>query len=64
MKKSRRLIHRVFELDDTNASEIMTPRADMFVIEAEAPLDLKVITASGFTRIPVIEDSIDKVVGI
>ncbi len=63
-EEEQKLIHRVFELDDTNASEIMTPRADMFVIEAEAPLDLKVITASGFTRIPVIEDSIDNVVGI
>ncbi len=63
-EEEQKLIHRVFELDDTNASEIMTPRADMFVIEAEAPLDLKTITASGFTRIPVIEDSIDNVVGI
>jgi CBS domain containing-hemolysin-like protein len=63
-EEEQRLIHRVFELDDTNASEIMTPRADMFVVEAEAPLDLKAVTASGFTRIPVIEDSIDKVVGI
>jgi putative hemolysin len=63
-EEEQKLIRRVFELDDTNASEIMTPRADMFVIEAEAPLDLKTITASGFTRIPVIDDSIDNVVGI
>jgi putative hemolysin len=60
----QQLIHRIFELNDTNASEIMTPRADMFVIEVGAPLDLKAITASGFTRIPVIDDSIDNVVGI
>lgn len=58
------LIHNVFEFDDTNASEILTPRADMFVIDANEPLDLKSITASGFTRIPVIEESIDNVVGI
>jgi CBS domain containing-hemolysin-like protein len=60
----KELIHNIFEFDDTNASEILTPRADMFVIEADAPLDLKVIAASGFTRIPVIEESIDNVVGI
>lgn len=60
----KELIHNIFEFDDTNASEILTPRADMFFIEADEPLDLKVIAASGFTRIPVIEESIDNVVGI
>lgn len=60
----RDMIHNVFELDDTSASEIMTPRADMFVVDADAPLDLKVIADSGFTRIPVIDGDIDHVVGI
>jgi CBS domain containing-hemolysin-like protein len=60
----QKLIHRIFEFDDTNASEIMTPRADMFVIEADEPLDLQTIADSGFTRIPVIENTIDNVVGI
>ncbi len=63
-EQEKELIHNIFEFDDTNASEIMTPRADMFVIEADHPLDLKVIAESGFTRIPVIEESIDNVVGI
>ena len=63
-EEEQELIHRIFEFDDTNASEIMTPRADMFVIEDDKPLDLKAITESGFTRIPVIEDTIDNVVGI
>lgn len=63
-EEEQKLIHRIFEFDDTNASEIMTPRADMFVIEADNPLDLKAIVESGYTRIPVIGDSIDNVVGI
>jgi magnesium and cobalt exporter, CNNM family len=63
-EQEKELIHNIFEFDDTNASEIMTPRADMFVIEADGPLDLKTIAESGFTRIPVIEESIDNVVGI
>lgn len=63
-EEEQKLIHRIFEFDDTNASEIMTPRADMFVIDADEPLDLKAITESGFTRIPVIEKSIDNIVGI
>jgi CBS domain containing-hemolysin-like protein len=63
-EEEQQLIHNIFEFDDTNASEIMTPRADMFVIEADDPLNLKAITDSGFTRIPVIEGTIDNVVGI
>ncbi|RJQ84809.1 MAG: HlyC/CorC family transporter [Desulfobacteraceae bacterium] len=63
-EEEQKLIHRIFEFDDTNASEIMTPRADMFVIEADEPLHLQLIADSGFTRIPVIENTIDNVVGI
>lgn len=63
-EEEQKLIHNIFEFDDTNASEIMMPRADMYVIEAGDPIDLKAITESGFTRIPVIEDTIDNVVGI
>jgi len=63
-EEEKELIHRIFEFDDTNASEIMTPRADMFVIEADEKLDLKDIVNSGFTRIPVIDDDIDHIIGI
>jgi len=63
-EEEKELIHNIFEFDDTNASEIMTPRADMYVIDADEKLDLEGIMQSGFTRIPVIEDDIDHVVGI
>ena len=63
-EEEREMIHNVFELDDTSASEIMTPRADMFVVDANQPLDFKAIADSGFTRIPVIENDIDHVIGI
>jgi CBS domain containing-hemolysin-like protein len=63
-EEEKQLIHNIFDFDDTSASEIMTPRADMFVIEADEPLNLMAIADSGFTRIPVIEGSIDNVVGI
>jgi len=63
-EEEKQLIHKIFEFDDTNASEIMTPRADMFVIEADDKLHLDAIIKSGYTRIPVIEDNIDNVVGI
>jgi putative hemolysin len=63
-EEEKELIHNIFEFDDTNASEIMAPRADMFVIEADEKLNLEEIVKSGFTRIPVIEDDIDHVIGI
>ncbi len=63
-EEERELIHNIFEFDDTNASEIMTPRADMFVVDAGQTLDLQAVASSGFTRIPVIEADIDHVIGI
>jgi len=63
-EEEKEFIHNIFEFDDTSTSEIMTPRADMFVIEADEELNLEAIVASGFTRIPVIEDDIDHVIGI
>ena len=63
-EEERELIHNIFEFDDTNASEIMTPRADMFVVDTGQTLDLQAVANSGFTRIPVIEADIDHVIGI
>lgn len=63
-EEEKELIHNIFEFDDTSTSEIMTPRGDMFVIEVDKKLDLEKIVKSGFTRIPVIENNMDHVVGI
>lgn len=63
-EEERELIYNIFEFDDTKASEIMTPRADMFVINENEDLKLEEIIKSGFTRIPVIKGDIDHVIGI
>ncbi len=57
-------ISNIFEFDDTSASEVMTPRTDMFVIDINDEPDIESILKSGFTRIPVIDGTIDKIVGI
>ena len=57
-------ITNIFEFDDTSCSEIMTPRADMFVIDVSDGLDIQETLKTGFSRIPVIEDSIDNIIGI
>lgn len=63
-EEEKELIHNIFEFDDTNAYEIMTPRADMFVVDVEEELRVEEIIKSGFSRIPVIQGDIDHVVGI
>jgi CBS domain containing-hemolysin-like protein len=63
-EREKQLIHNIFEFDDTRVSEIMTPRADMFVVDADRPLDLETIYRSNFSRIPVIEGDIDRIIGI
>src|SRR6056297_580714 len=63
-EEEREYITNIFEFDDTYCSEIMTPRADMFVVDAAEGLDIPGVLKTGFSRIPVIEDNIDNIVGI
>ena len=63
-EEEKELIHNIFEFDDTAASEIMTPRGDMFVVDVDQELDLGTILESGYSRIPIIEGDIDHVIGI
>ena len=60
----KQFITKIFEFDDTSCSEIMTPRADMFVIDVSETVDISKILMTGFSRIPVIEGSIDNIIGI
>ena len=62
----RKMIHSVFDLGDTIAREVMVPRTDMVFIEEYKTLRQAVSLAlrSGFSRIPVIRDGIDDVVGV
>ena len=63
-EEEREYITNLFEFDDTFCSEIMTPRADMYVLDVEERLDIKAILQTGFSRIPIIEDTIDNIIGI
>ena len=62
----REMIHGVFELGDTFTREVMVPRTDMIFIEREKTLRqaLSLALRSGFSRIPVVGDGIDDIVGI
>jgi CBS domain containing-hemolysin-like protein len=62
----REMIHSVFELGDTLAREVMVPRPDMVWIERQKSIrqGLSLALRSGFSRIPVIGDNVDDIVGI
>ncbi len=62
----RQMIHSVFELGDTFAREVMVPRTEMIFIERHKTLRqaLSLGLRSGFSRIPVIGENADDVVGI
>ncbi|MFL6100614.1 MAG: CNNM domain-containing protein, partial [Actinomycetales bacterium] len=62
----REMIHSVFELGDTVVREVMVPRTDMIVIERGKVLrqGLSLFLRSGFSRVPVVGDGPDDVLGV
>jgi CBS domain containing-hemolysin-like protein len=62
----RAMIHSVFELGDTYVREVMVPRTDMVFVERDKTLRqaLSLALRSGFSRIPVVGENLDDVVGI
>ncbi len=61
----RKMIHSVFELGDTIVREVMVPRTDVVFIERHKTLRQAISLAlrSGYSRIPVIGESLDDIVG-
>jgi len=62
----REMIHSVFALGDTIAREVMVPRTEMVWIESDKTLRqaLALALRSGFSRVPVVGESIDDVLGV
>ncbi|MCP2248995.1 hemolysin family protein [Lentzea aerocolonigenes] len=62
----REMIHSVFELGDTIAREIMVPRTEIVWIEQAKSLRqaLALSLRTGYTRVPVIGESVDDVLGV
>ncbi len=60
------MINNLFEFDDIQADEIMTPRRDVFCIDVNEPLqeNLEELMEMRYTRIPVYDDITDNIVGI
>jgi len=60
------MIHNVFDLGHTLVRELMVPRTDMVWIESDKSLrqGLSLALRSGYSRIPVVGNGIDNIIGI
>jgi len=66
LDEEKRMIHEIFDLGDTVAREVMTPRVDMICIEDDATVRQTVdrMRGTGLSRVPVYHESPDRIVGI
>ncbi len=60
------MLHSVFELSDTVATEIMTPRRDMKMLSADKPVKdlIELALKHGHSRIPLYDDNVDNIFGM
>ncbi|MCC2336625.1 hemolysin family protein [Cellulomonas wangsupingiae] len=65
-ENEREMFRSVLELGDTLTREVMVPRPDMITTQADTPLHkvLALLLRSGFSRVPVVGESVDDVVGV
>ncbi len=65
-EEGRKMINSIFEFDDKLAYEIMTPRTDVFAIDINDPVTdfLDELMEMRYSRIPVIDEDFDNVIGI
>ena len=62
----RAIIHSVFDFTDTTARQAMTPRTDIVGIDVNDDSEkiLKLIISNEFSRYPVFEETLDRIVGM
>jgi putative hemolysin len=59
-------INRVFRFTDRTVNEVMQPRTDIVAVELGTPLQevIETFKDSGFSRLPLYEESLDNIVGV
>lgn len=60
------ILQNVLELSNKRVKESMIPRTDIIAVEKETSIEetLKVFISSGFSKLPVYQDSIDDIIGV
>ena len=66
LTEERRMMRGILAMSRQTAREIMSPRIDIVAVSTEASIGdvMKVVNASGFTRIPLYEENIDRIIGV
>lgn len=66
MVEQRRMMRGVIDMTQQTVRELMTPRTDLVGVTVEASIGdvMKVISESGYSRIPLYSDSLDTIVGV
>ena len=65
-EEDKELINSVIDFNDSHAQDILTPRVDIAAVSNEATMEeiTQVFIETGYSRIPVYEESIDSIVGV
>jgi len=65
-REEKEMIHSIFEFGDLMVKEIMTPRVNIVAVEENTSIQdvVKKISFSGYSRMPVYKENIDKITGI
>ena len=64
--EEERFISRVFRFTDRAVRDVMIPRTDIVAVEVGTPFAevIETFMSSGYTRLPLFEDSLDNIVGV
>ena len=65
-QEERQMIRSIIQLGETLTREIMVPRIDVIALAVDAPLKeaMNKLDETGFSRVPVYEDTIDNILGL
>ena len=64
--KEKSMIHEIFDLGDAIAREVMVPRVDLTAVDDTETLGsvLALMRRTGYSRIPVFHEDVDRIVGV
>lgn len=64
--QEREMIEGVFEIDESDVSDVMIPRIDIIAVEDDINLKevIDVVIDKGHSRIPVYKESVDNIIGV
>ncbi|WP_432664595.1 hemolysin family protein [Wukongibacter baidiensis] len=65
-KQERDMIESIFEIGDIKVTEVMVPRIDTVYLEEDTSIEnaIKKVIEYGYSRIPIIDESIDNIIGV